>query len=68
VSVLEHLSEPAKHIADASAAVVAVGALANLLPSIAALFTILWLGIRIWESDTVRAVTNRQIIGKRAED
>lgn len=63
-----HFSESAKHIADAAAAVVAIGTLAQILPAVAAVFTILWLAIRIWESDTVRGLTGRSLTGKRSED
>jgi hypothetical protein len=31
-----------------------IGALVEVLPSIAALFTIVWTGIRIYESETVK--------------
>ena len=31
-----------------------VGALAGLLPAVAALFTIVWTGIRIWETETIK--------------
>jgi hypothetical protein len=34
--------------------------LAGWLPPIAAAFSIFWLGIQIWESDTVRAWTGRK--------
>jgi hypothetical protein len=50
VNVLQHVSEPTKHLADAGAAAIAIGTLAQVLPSIAALLTIVWLLIRIWES------------------
>lgn len=60
----EHLSG-LKLTADVIAGVVAVGTIAQILPSLAALFTILWLGIRIWESDTVRGLTGRVLTGKR---
>jgi hypothetical protein len=63
-----HLSEGAQRLTDVVAGIVAIGAIAKILPSIAALFTIIWLGIRIWESDTVRAFTGRAITGKRDED
>jgi hypothetical protein len=65
---IEDMSEPAKHLADALSIGVAIGALAKLLPSIAALLTILWLGIRIWESDTIRALTRRPLTGKRPDE
>jgi len=34
--------------------VTVLGTLAGLLPAIAALFTIIWTGIRIYETDTVQ--------------
>jgi len=42
----EHL---VKEITDASAGLVAVSTLLEWLPAIASLFTIIWIGIRIWE-------------------
>lgn len=44
--------ETVKHIADITAAVVAGASLVGLLPSVAALFTIIWTGIRIYETPT----------------
>lgn len=49
----EH-SDTLKHAVDALSVVTVVGTLTNMLPSIAALFTIVWTGIRIWETDTVQ--------------
>lgn len=37
-----------------------IGAIVDILPSIAALFTIVWTGLRIWETDTVRGLTGRK--------
>lgn len=37
-----------------------IGTLAGFLPSIAALITILWTGIRIYESDTVQKLLRRE--------
>lgn len=54
----EH-SETLKHALDAVSVVTVVGALVDILPSIAALFTIVWTGIRIWESDTVQSWRNK---------
>jgi hypothetical protein len=63
--ILGNLSDGTKHAVDTSLILVGVGALANALPSIAALLTVLWLLIRIWESDTVRGWTRRPLTGKR---
>lgn len=59
----EHISEGVKHIGDAVSAFIAVGALVNMLPSIAALMTIVWTAIRIYETKTFRALISK-ICGK----
>ena len=48
------LSESSKHIVDALSVATVLGTLIDMLPSIAAVFTIVWTGIRIWETDTVQ--------------
>lgn len=52
--------DTAKAIADGAAVITTVGVMAAWLPPIASLFTIVYLGLRIWESDTVRELTNRK--------
>lgn len=54
------LSETTKHIVDALSVATVLGTLVDMLPSIAAVFTIVWTGIRIWETDTVRGLTGRK--------
>ena len=46
--------ETAKAVTDVAAVATTVGTIAEVLPSIAALFTIVYLAFRIWETDTVR--------------
>ncbi len=46
--------ENRKHVADAAAVGTVIGTIAGWLPAIAALFTIIWTGIRIYESETVQ--------------
>ena len=58
-----HASETAKHVADGLSVVTVLGTLAEILPSIAALFTIVWTGFRIFETRTVR-----QWMGKEPYD
>jgi len=43
-----HVNEVIKHSADGVAGFVTVGAIIELLPPIAAAFTIAWTGLRIW--------------------
>ena len=49
-----NMDEASKHIVDALSVVTVLGTLADMLPSIAALFTILWTSIRIYETKTVQ--------------
>ena len=58
-----HASETVKHVADGISVVTVLGTLAEILPSIAALFTIVWTGFRIFETRTVR-----QWMGKEPYD
>lgn len=47
-------------IIDGLSVVTVVGTLVDMLPSIAALFTIIWTGIRIWETDTIQGLLGRK--------
>lgn len=49
-----HTDETVKHIADGLSVLTAVGTVMNFLPAVAAIFTIVWTGIRIYETDTVQ--------------
>jgi hypothetical protein len=57
---MEQHHETAKQVADALSIVTVVGTLVNVLPSIAALFTIVWTGIRIWETKTVKSLLGQE--------
>lgn len=52
-------SETVKHAVDALSIVTVVGTLVDMLPSIAAVFTIVWTAIRIIETDTVRGLVRK---------
>ncbi len=52
-------SEVVKGVADGVAVAGAVGVVIKILPVIASVFTILWLGVRLWESETVKKLTGR---------
>ena len=55
----EHLTDGIKHGIDALSVVALLGTLTDMLPSIAALMTIIWTGIRIAETETVKRWTGR---------
>lgn len=50
----QHTAESFKHVVDGVSVVTVIGTLANVLPAIAALFTIIWTAIRIYETKTVQ--------------
>ena len=58
----DHLNESTKHVLDGLSLVTVLGALVDLLPAVAALFTIIWTGIRIYETDTIQ-----QLLGKKKD-
>jgi hypothetical protein len=51
---LDHLSDSAKHAGDLVSLGVVFATIADWLPSVAALLTIVWTLIRIWETRTVQ--------------
>jgi len=54
-----------KYTVDALSVATVVGALTNMLPEIAALFTIVWTGIRIYETDTIQKIFGKK--GKKSD-
>jgi hypothetical protein len=58
--VFKELSENTKHFIDAASIATVLGTLAEMLPSVAALFTIVWTCIRIYETKTVQ-----ELLGKK---
>ena len=54
-------TEAVKHVVDAVSIGTVAATLAGILPSIAAIFTIVWTVIRIYETETVQ-----KILGRRA--
>jgi len=50
----QHTTEGVKHVVDGLSIVTVLGTLAEILPALAALFSLVWSVIRIAETDTVR--------------
>ncbi len=48
-----------KNMLDAISFVTVVGTIMDMLPAVAALFTIIWTGIRIYETETVQKLLGR---------
>lgn len=55
----DQATEPLKLAGDVVSVTTVVGTLAGVLPSIAAIFTIVWTAIRIYETDTVQRALQR---------
>lgn len=53
-------TEATKHAVDALSVATVIGTLADILPAIAALFTIVWTGFRIYELRTIQNWLNRK--------
>ena len=54
------MEETTKQVIDGISVFTMLGALGSILPPIAALFTIVWTSIRIWETDTVQELVGRK--------
>jgi len=52
--------DTAKQLVDGLSLLTVVGTLTEMLPSISALLSIVWVGIRIWETDTVQGLFGRK--------
>jgi hypothetical protein len=53
------IDEGMKHVLDLASVITVLGALMSVLPSIAALFTIIWTGIRIYETRTIQRLIEK---------
>jgi hypothetical protein len=54
------VDESTKQVVDVISVGTMLGSLGSILPPIAALFTIIWTGIRIYETDTVQALVKKK--------
>ena len=53
------MDDHTKNLIETASLATVVGTLAGILPAIAAIFTIVWTCIRIWESRTVQEFAKR---------
>ena len=54
------MEEPTKQVIDVISFGTVIGTVSAILPPLSALFTIVWVGIRIWETDTVQELAGRK--------
>ena len=55
-----NMDDSTKHLLDFASIFTAVGTLLSWLPHLAAIFTIVWTGIRIWETKTVQRMRSNK--------
>ena len=60
---MNNAGETFKITGDILSVTTVIGTLMGMLPSIAAIFTILWTGIRIYETNTVQ-----KLLGRKRDD
>ena len=60
--------ETAKTVGDAVSLVTVVGTLADVLPAVAALFTIVWTALRIYETETIQKLLGKKKVEDVTED
>ena len=53
-------TEGTKQVVDAVSVLTVVGTIGELLPPLAALFTLVWTGIRIYETETVQRMLGKE--------
>ncbi len=53
-------TEGTKQVVDAVSVLTVVGTIGELLPPLAALFTLVWTGIRIYETQTIQRLLGRK--------
>jgi hypothetical protein len=56
-------NDTAKHTVDALSVLTVAGTLMEMLPAVAAVFTIIWTGIRIYETETMQRLIHGKSVG-----
>ena len=56
----EHDQETLKHMIDGASILTVIGTLVEFLPAVSAVLSIIWVAIRIWETETVQKLVNRK--------
>jgi len=56
----EQNQETLKHIVDGASILTVIGTLVEFLPAVSAVLSIVWVAIRIYETETVKKLLNRK--------
>jgi hypothetical protein len=55
----DHDQETLKHILDGASIITVIGTIVEFLPAVSAVISIIWVSIRIYETDTVQRLLGR---------
>ena len=64
----QHDQETVKHMIDGASILTVIGTLVEFLPAVSAVLSIVWVAIRIYETDTVQKLVNRKKDGDASKD
>ena len=56
----QHDQETVKHMIDGASILTVIGTLVEFLPAVSAILSIVWVAIRIYETETVQKLVNRK--------
>jgi hypothetical protein len=56
----EHNQETLKHMIDGASILTVIGTLVEFLPAVSAILSIVWVAIRIYETETVQKLVSRK--------
>ena len=56
----EQNQEMLKHVIDGASILTVIGTLVEFLPAVSAVLSIVWVAIRIYETETIKKLTNRK--------
>jgi len=59
-NLFEQLDDSTKHVLDGVSLIATLGTLIEMLPTLSALLSIVWVGIRIYETETVQGLMGRK--------
>lgn len=63
--IAEFLGDAQRRVVDVGAALVAAGTLASILPHLAALFTVIWYALQVYETRTIQRWRRRRGMARR---
>jgi hypothetical protein len=64
----EQDQETLKHVLDGASILTVIGTLVEFLPAVSAVLSIVWVAIRIYETETVKKLMNRKDNAKQEQE